>query len=67
MSPVSANFIHAQAQLTQLEYSQSIPLPRSLPLWLTMLLLGVYANLPCDMVLNGGPIVMSRTRFSLRR
>lgn len=52
-------------KLTQ--YSQSIPLPRFLRLWLTMLSLGVCANLPCDTVPNGGRIATYRTRYFLRR
>lgn len=57
--------IEGNLKLTR--HSQSTPLPRFPPLWLMMLSLGVCANSPCDMVLNGGPIVMFPTRYSLRQ
>lgn len=64
---ICSRYLPIPSMLKLTRYSQFIPLPRSLHLWLTMSSLGVYASLPCDMVLNGGLIVMSRTRFSLRR
>lgn len=63
----SFNQLSTEAVLKLTRYSQSIPLPRFPPLWLTMLSLGVCANSPCDTVRSGAPIATFRTKYCLRQ